>query len=176
VVLEAVDAAGRPVAPGTRSETVLLTNLANRLQPLIRYDLGDSITCDPNPCPCGSPLPVIAVQGRCDETLHYRTAAGARVALLPLVLTTVLEEEAGVHGFQIESGGAGALRLRLDPAERPSAAKACRALRDYLDLQGLASVRVDWEGEVPIRSPRSGKLRRVQSGRQAVHSGEVFDH
>ena len=29
---------------GVRSHTVLLTNLANLVQPLIRYDLGDSVT------------------------------------------------------------------------------------------------------------------------------------
>ncbi|HEX6362855.1 MAG TPA: AMP-binding protein, partial [Albitalea sp.] len=40
-ILESVDAAGRPVPPGEAGCTTLLTNLANHLQPLIRYDLGD---------------------------------------------------------------------------------------------------------------------------------------
>ena len=30
----------------TRSHSVLLTNLANRIQPLIRYDLGDAVTIE----------------------------------------------------------------------------------------------------------------------------------
>jgi phenylacetate-CoA ligase len=30
-----------------------LINLANRVQPLIRYDLGDRATVSPEACPCG---------------------------------------------------------------------------------------------------------------------------
>src|SRR4029434_4157611 len=59
VVLEPVDRSYRPVAPGTLSDTALLTNLANRAQPLIRYDLGDRVLTKPDPCRCGSELPAI---------------------------------------------------------------------------------------------------------------------
>lgn len=70
VIVEPVDRHHRPVEPGTASHTVLVTNLANRVQPVIRYDLGDSITWHPDPCPCGSPLPAITVHGRADEQAH----------------------------------------------------------------------------------------------------------
>ncbi|MEZ5741955.1 MAG: phenylacetate--CoA ligase family protein, partial [Burkholderiaceae bacterium] len=46
VVLEAVDASHRPVAPGTVSYTTLLTNLANHVQPVIRFDIGDRVMYD----------------------------------------------------------------------------------------------------------------------------------
>ncbi|MEU6040505.1 hypothetical protein ABZ801_34380 [Actinomadura sp. NPDC047616] len=42
-ILEPVDEQYRPVPPGRPSHTVLLTNLANRLQPILRYDLGDAV-------------------------------------------------------------------------------------------------------------------------------------
>ena len=41
VILEPVDEHQRPVPPGQPSCSVLLTNLANTVQPLIRYDLGE---------------------------------------------------------------------------------------------------------------------------------------
>lgn len=69
VVLEPVDADHAPTPPGIASHTVLLTNLANRVQPLIRCDLGDSVLARPDPCPCGSPFPAIRVQGRRDDVL-----------------------------------------------------------------------------------------------------------
>jgi phenylacetate-coenzyme A ligase PaaK-like adenylate-forming protein len=50
VILEPVDAAYQPVAVGQPSQKVLLTNLANRVQPIIRYEMGDSVTIDPEPC------------------------------------------------------------------------------------------------------------------------------
>lgn len=46
-ILEPVDDNFRPTPPGAPSHTVLLTNLANRIQPIIRYDLGDSIIVRP---------------------------------------------------------------------------------------------------------------------------------
>ena len=67
LILEPVDAAYRPVPLGEQSHTVLLTNLANTVQPLIRYDLGDQVTLQAGPCGCGSPLPVMRVQGRQDD-------------------------------------------------------------------------------------------------------------
>ena len=44
LILEPVDEHQRPVPPGQPSCSVLLTNLANTVQPLIRYDLGDQVT------------------------------------------------------------------------------------------------------------------------------------
>ena len=43
VLLEVVDADNRPVPPGTHGEKVLLTVLFNHTQPLIRYELSDSV-------------------------------------------------------------------------------------------------------------------------------------
>ena len=78
VLLEPVDAEHRPMPPGEPSHTVLLTNLANRVQPIIRYDLGDSVIAKPEPCACGSPLPAIRVEGRHDDVVSLsRRTAGA---------------------------------------------------------------------------------------------------
>jgi phenylacetate-coenzyme A ligase PaaK-like adenylate-forming protein len=62
-VLESVDEHHRPVPAGTTGCTTLLTNLANPVQPLIRYDLGDRIAPHEPGCACGSPWPVVEVAG-----------------------------------------------------------------------------------------------------------------
>lgn len=82
-ILEPVDADLRPAPPGTPSHTVLLSNLANRVQPILRYDLGDSVLARPDPCPCGNPLPAIRVQGRSGEILSFAGEDG-RASLSPL--------------------------------------------------------------------------------------------
>ncbi len=161
VLLEPVDAAWHAVAPGEPSHTVLLTNLANRVQPLIRYDLGDSITVRPGPCPCGSLLPAIQVEGRHDDTLALADAAGRLVKLLPLVLETVLEEQAHVHDFQLVQTGPRRLLLRLGLAERGRTEAARAALRSYLQSVGLDVAILQIDTLPPQRSPGSGKLRRV---------------
>lgn len=164
LILEPVDAAGEPVTPGEASHTTLLTNLANRVQPLIRYDLGDSVTAFPAPCPCGNPLPAIRPEGRRDETLWIELAGGVIRPLIPLVLATAVEEAPGVLRYQVLQAGPRRLRLRVDEAPGHDRARVCddalRRLRAYLSSQGLASVEVDLSGERPRSDTAGGKMRQ----------------
>jgi len=164
LILEPVDAAGNPVAPGKASHTTLLTNLANRVQPLIRYDLGDSVTVFPTACPCGSPLPAIRPEGRRDEILWIELADGASRPLIPLVLATAVEETPGLLRYQVLQAGPRLLRLRLEEAPGHDRARVCgdvlHRLRAYLSSQGLTSVEVDLSGERPRSDTAGGKLRQ----------------
>ncbi len=165
-LLEPVDAQGRAVPPGQCGDKAWLTNLANHAQPLIRYELGDRITLQAQACACGSPLPVIEVQGRSDDVLTLRGVSGSRAQLLPLALTTVLEDRGGVLDFQLVQTGTAALRLDLGPAhDGADAARAGAALREWLAAQGLNNVRVNTRRVALLRAGRSGKRRRVIAAR-----------
>lgn len=167
LILEAVDEHYRPVPPGVPSHTVLVTNLANRVQPIIRYDLGDSVTLLGR-CRCGSALPAIHVEGRCDDVLSLADAHGRLVKLLPLALTTVLEDDADTYRFQLAQTGADQLRLRLDmPAAAEAEARCRHALGRYLGAQGLGNVRLVVEHGPLTRDPASGKVQRVIVRRHA---------
>jgi phenylacetate-CoA ligase len=171
VLLEPVDAAGRPVPPGTPSHTTLVTNLANRAQPLIRYDIGDSITLLP-PCRCGSTLPAIRVEGRHDDVLQLEGDDGSVVDLVPLVLTTVFEEDARVHDFQVTQTGPRSLRIALGETSTATRTHVRRVLGAWLAANGLTRVRFHLDTRPPQRSTVSGKLRRVirAGAAAAVHS------
>ncbi|PWB67388.1 MAG: CoF synthetase [Deltaproteobacteria bacterium] len=164
VMLEPVDAEYRPVPPGVPSSTTLLTNLANRVQPLLRYDLGDSVTELPSPCPCGSRLPSVRPEGRHDEILFLESPEGSLKPVLPLILATVIEETPGVRSYQMMQAGKRLLRLRVDEApghdRRPLCEELLRRLRDYLSTQGLSTVTVELSGERPRRNTAGGKLRQ----------------
>jgi putative adenylate-forming enzyme len=165
VVLEPVDARLRPTPPGERSHTVLLTNLANDAQPLIRYDLGDRIVLKAGPCECGSPLPAMRVEGRSDDVLVLRNAAGTNVPLLPLALTTVVEEAGDVHRFQILQRTPECIALRFDAQEAGGNAGGQRAaaiaLRAFLRRHALGNVEVVQDAHPLVTHPRSGKFRQV---------------
>jgi phenylacetate-CoA ligase len=163
-VVEPIDADGEPVAPGQLSHSVLVTNLANRVQPIIRYELGDSVVIDADPCPCGSPLPTIRVEGRTDEILHVPGPDGQPVALLPMALSTVVEETPGVRRFQIVRTGPTSLAVRLetDPGSRDAVWATVRArLGDHLQAHGLPGVTLELAPELPQVNTRGGKLRHV---------------
>ncbi|MDZ5460413.1 AMP-binding protein [Azohydromonas lata] len=164
VILEPVDDDYRPVPPGQQSTRVLLTNLANKVQPLIRYELEDQITFSPHPCACGSALPVIHIDGRGDDLLRMDARTGGTVLLLPLALSTVMEEHARVYDFQLRQcdGRTLALRLGQPTHEAADALRRCRqALQQFGEAQGLAPIKLLDETTLPMVRSRSGKLRRV---------------
>jgi len=163
-VLESVDARGRPVPCGTAGHTTLLTNLANHVQPLIRYDLGDRVTFSATPCRCGSSLPAIEVEGRVDECVLLHDDQGHDVRLLPLALTTVLEDQAGVYDFKLEQEDANSLLLSVAAAGTAGESALRRArtmLRSFLRQQGLTHVRLHGHCGTPSRRGASGKVQRV---------------
>jgi len=163
-ILEAVDRDGRPVPDGTASSTVLLTNLANFVQPIIRYDLGDSVTFLAEPCPCGSPLPALRVEGRCDDTLCLSRPDGRLERVVPLALCTAIEERAGVYRFQIVEQSPNHLMLRIDPSEGDigeTAMRVAECIRSFCAELGLPGVVVQTGSEPPQINPISGKLRRI---------------
>ena len=161
VILEPVDRHGHPVPPGTLSQGVLLTNLANHLQPLIRYELGDRVRIDPAPCACGNPLPVIEVLGRHDDALCLRGRGGQAVTLLPLALATVMEDEAGVFDFQLCQRDSHTLVLRLGAGEVARRAHCHQVLQRYARAQGMSGLRLLDEPDTPPQRGRSGKVQRV---------------
>jgi len=170
VILESVDERHSPVPAGQAGSTTLLTNLANRVQPIIRYDLGDRVCVRAAPCACGSALPVIEVQGRIDDSIVLADASGTSVRLLPLALTTVLEEEAGLFDFQLQQQGDGSLQLSVSAGGADGAGMATRGrtvLRKYLKAQGLQGVTVNVRCGLPPTPGRSGKVQRVVAWRGA---------
>jgi phenylacetate-CoA ligase len=173
IILEPVDERYRPVPAGVASHTVLLTNLANLVQPLIRYDLGDSVMRLEGPCECKSPLPAIRVEGRCDDVIALNDAAGRQVKLVPLALTTVLEDHAGVFRFQLLQASETGLILHLDPhvGDADTVQRCRQTLGRFLRTQGLPNVRLDIEQRTLQRHPVSGKLRRVVAMTDAAPAG-----
>jgi phenylacetate-coenzyme A ligase PaaK-like adenylate-forming protein len=68
-IVELVDEGNRPVPPGTPSAKVLVTNLMNPTQPLIRYELTDRFVGQPDAAEHGHLR--VTVEGRADELLGY---------------------------------------------------------------------------------------------------------
>ena len=164
-LFEPVDQSFQPVRPGTRSHTVLVTNLANGVQPLIRYDLGDSVEVAADPCACGSVLPSVKVEGRTNDVLTFESPDGHAVKILPLALGTVVEETPGVHRFQAVGVGPRILSVRLEARDGADPDAVWAAVEDrltsFLAAHGAAGVSIERAPEPPTADARSGKFRQV---------------
>ena len=166
-ILEPVDEHDQPVPAGQLSSAVLVTNLANRVQPMLRYKMGDRVTISPDTCSCGSPFPVMDVIGRPDEILSLPAPQGGMVQILPLAIATVAEETPGVYSCQIIQTEPLKLRVRLAVKETGEEQSVWEALRgrlvSYLAAQGIPTVTIEKAPELPQLHPKSGKFRQVWS-------------
>jgi phenylacetate-CoA ligase len=104
VIIEPVDADGRPVPPGVPSDKIYLTNLYNHTLPLIRYEITDQVNVLPERCPCGSVHRLIDdIQGRLDDVFRYR----GRV-VHPHVFRSALGRRATIVEYQVRQSLRGA--------------------------------------------------------------------
>lgn len=164
VVLEPVDADYRPVPPGEQSHTVLISNLANRVQPIVRYDLGDSILVRPDPCPCGSPLPAIRIQGPAADVLTFPTDRGEQVSIAPLAFGTLLDRTPGIELFQIVQTTPTSLRVRMRLAPLADADRVWQQVHaeitHLLTEHRVGHITLERAKEPPQQSP-GGKYRTI---------------
>jgi len=105
LIVEPVDVDGNPVPVGVRSHSVYVTNLFNRLMPLIRYEISDEVTQLGEPCPCGSVHRRIAdIEGRNDDAFIY----GDGVIVHPHLFRSILGRERAISEYQVQQTRAGA--------------------------------------------------------------------
>jgi len=167
VILEPVDADYRPVPAGTMSHTVLVTNLVGKVQPIIRYDLGDSLLVKPEACPCGNSRPAVRVQGRTADALMFTTPDGKQVSIPPLLFVTLIDHIPGIELFQVVQTSPHALRIRLCyPAtyDRQEQNRQWQILHNelirLLKSYGLDFITLERAAEPPQQS-QGGKFRLV---------------
>lgn len=92
VIPEIVDDRGEPVPPGEAGTRLLVTVLFSRTQPLIRYELSDSVVPSARSCPCGRTFALIeSIQGRSEDVIYLPALDGGKVAVHPNVIHDVLD-------------------------------------------------------------------------------------
>lgn len=151
-IVELVDAHNQPVARGAASAKVLVTNLYNLTQPLIRYELTDAFVQQPDAAEHG--YLQARVHGRSDDVLHYDT-----VDVHPIVIRSVLVRTPEVVDYQVRQTRCGINVFAVTADECRLSGLADR-LRQALFDGGLreADVTVHRVDRLD-RHPVSGKLR-----------------
>lgn len=160
VILEAVDKHYQPVKPGQQAYTVLLTNLINRVQPIIRYDLSDSVTLRADPCPCGNPFPAFYLEGRKNDPLILNGKA-----IYPAMALAMFNHLPGVERFQVVQTDINTLKLRLQIAsgheQEQVWATTINQMQKLLEGEGVEAVTMERSEELPMTDPVTGKYRYV---------------
>jgi len=158
VLLEVLDDAGRPCAPG-QAGRVFLTCLHNPRAPLIRYEVGDMATLGPGPsgerCRCGRGLPLLArVQGKVSP--FFRLPDGRRKNSTPL--SRLVRKVGGHWQHQVVQKAVDHLVVRLavnSTWTENHAEQVRQQVRDFFE----APVRIDLEIHDRLPMPPGGKFQ-----------------
>lgn len=152
-LVELVDERGEPVPDGVPAARILLTNLANRTQPLIRYEISDRLVRQPD-APDHGHLRA-TVDGRADEMLRFGEAV-----IHPLVIRSVLVKTPAVSDYQVRRATRG-IDVRVLATERVDLERLRSELRAALSAAGVPDPEVAVESAQELeRNPETGKLRR----------------
>jgi phenylacetate-CoA ligase len=151
-IAECVDDAGQPVPDGTTSARVLVTNLHNHTQPLIRYELTDRFT------PAGLSAAGFlraTVDGRADDGFRYDD-----LTVHPSVLTTALLQTPAVSEYQVRQTPRGVTVAVVADTDFDHAALSA-AIEASLRQAGLTDpdVSISRVDAIP-RDPLTGKAKR----------------
>ncbi len=164
LIVEPADKDNNPVPDGVQSDKILLTNLYNKTQPFIRYEVTDRVMMHHTPCPCGNPAPWLTLEGRSDDVLRF-VQNGQEVKVPPLAVYAVLKEVHSLKRFQVVVHSDGQVELRIEPGEgvgrQEAFTPAKEALANFLALHGVQKVNIVLADEPPKQHPQSGKFKHV---------------
>ncbi len=158
IIVEIVDAEGHVLPPGQSGE-IVVTHLATKDFPFIRYRTGDVGVLGDQPCSCGRTLPLLKeIQGRSTDFL----VAADGTVMHGLALIYIVRDLPGVRQFKIVQESLALTRILLvtdtnfDVAHLPNIERGAKARLG----EGVV-VEVQLVDEIPPE--KSGKYRYVVS-------------
>lgn len=166
-ILEVVDEHYQPVPDGTPGKKVLITNLANTVQPFVRYEVDDVLTMSTQPCRCGNRLPRIErIDGRASDALWIHDGIQFR-QVPPYVFKKSFLHTREVREWQAVQYERNRFKVRLEllPGAELDEERAWKSLHRYLDQYGFRNL-LDIQLEVVpalTSDPVTGKFRHTLS-------------
>lgn len=158
-VVEFVREDGTPAAP-EETASIVLTQLHNRVMPLIRFKVGDLGSYSTERCPCGSSFPVMNLEvGKVADLISTSSKKNVSAHLLDYVNLYLMKEGIrGVRQFLVEQMTLDDFRLSIvkdSVFEERAPVVFIDRMREYLGSQ----IRVDvaFVDEIPLQ--RTGKRR-----------------
>jgi len=163
VIAEVVDRDNHPVPVGVYGDKLLVTVLGSRAQPLIRYEMDDSLRLSSDLCPCGRPFTLIDdIQGRVHEILSFRGVGGGNVNVHPIVFHNIMDT-LPVNGWQVVQEVDGLHVLLSSARGTLDEKKLADTVQQALAKQGAVVPRIEIQKVFSIPQTASGKTPLVKS-------------
>lgn len=158
VIVELIDPQGAPVPVGTPGE-VVVTHLATRDFPFIRYRTGDFAVLDDRQCACGRGLPLVReIQGRSND---FVVAANGTL-MQGAALTYLIRDIPAIEAFKIVQETLLLTKVFLVVADSFDRARSAEVIASF-KLRLGQSVDIQLEFVKEILPEKSGKYRYIIS-------------
>ncbi len=163
VITEVVDENNNPVPPGVAGAKILVSVLFSRTQPLIRYELSDSVVPTDRRCPCGRTFGLIeGVQGRREDVIHLPSRDGGSVSIHPNVFHDVLDRVPAGE-WQIVQDARGIRLLVARPGANFDGAAVLAEVARGLDASGAKEHVLSWVEVDAIPRTGTGKAQLIRA-------------
>lgn len=158
IFIEIIDSSGNVLPTGQAGE-IVITHLATKDFPFIRYRTGDIGILDDNHCPCGRGLPLLKeIQGR---TTDFVIAHDGTV-MHGLALIYILRDLSGIKAFKIIQESMDWTRVLLATDHEFDEQNCDKIIHGFKQRLGQ-SVKVEIERVPEVSKETSGKYRYIVS-------------
>jgi phenylacetate-CoA ligase len=158
VIVEVVDAEGRPVSPGEAGE-IIVTDLYSHEAPFLRYATGDVGVLSVRACRCGRSLPLFdKIDGRANDLIV--TPDGRVINSLALIYP--VREIPGVERFRIVQKAVNRFHVEI-VRNRDFRTQDEEHIRERWTTLLRSAIQITFEYLPGLRVERSGKFRHVVS-------------
>jgi phenylacetate-coenzyme A ligase PaaK-like adenylate-forming protein len=163
VITEVVDERNRPVPPGVPGAKILVTVLFSRTQPLIRYEMSDTISLADERCACGRTFGLVgSVEGRAEDVLVLPARGQGTVAVHPNVFHKALEDLPARQWQVVQRPGG--LLVRVVPGPSPlGPADVASRVRMELEAAGVGSLDITVEIGQDVVRTKLGKAPLISA-------------
>ncbi len=169
VKIEPVDKDNNPVGYDELSDKVLLTNLTNKVQPIIRYEVTDRIILHKGgACKCGSKEDWLEIEGRTNDNIQIEQ--DGKIVSIPSI--SLLIAMAGINknglekfkNYQVAVYQSGHLLITLDysaDADKDAVNKEIEEkITEFFKIHGVNNVTYEFKQGTLTKTQR-GKYKRV---------------
>jgi len=133
------------------------TNFSNLAMPLLRYDVGDTVTLQNGTCPCGRPGRIVSsIDGRAEDYVILRN--GAKVGRMD----HIFKDMVNIREAQIVQKYPGEMTINIVPGHKYSDSDNVKLLEETIKRVGKdMTVKIEYVEK--ITRSKTGKLRFVVS-------------
>lgn len=169
VLIEPVDKHNNPVGYNQLSDKILLTNMMNRVQPIIRYEVTDKVVLHKGgSCPCGCKDDWIEIEGRSNDAIYFEIDdKRIEVPSISLLIAMADVNKNGLDKFrnyQIFINKKGHLKFVLDYTKDANKDAVNKEIKEKLDsffkTYGVNELEYEFVKGIPIKTSR-GKRKRI---------------